>query len=292
MEIKISNLEKVYKSGKKALKGISINIGKEMFGLLGANGAGKTTLMRILVGMLKASKGEVKFKGYNLPEERDKLNSKIGYLPQTFGLYPDLNAYEFLEYIGFLYNINNKKMLSDRILHILDLVNLKDVAKVKVKNFSGGMKRRLGIAQALLNDPELIIVDEPTAGLDPEERIKFRNLLSEIAGEKTVILSTHIVADIESTCKSLVVLDEGNIIYSGTPQELIRKAEGLVWKTVVETNSEIEDIKKNFDIVSRRQVKDGFRVRFIGKADNNPFNAEKSNPSLEEGYLILKNRYI
>lgn len=223
-EIKIDNLSKNY-GNKQALKNVSLHLESGMFGLLGPNGAGKTTLMRILATLLNKSGGEITICGTPIEKAAD-IRKMTGYLPQDFSCYPNMHVYETMDYLGVLSGMS-KAERKDRINKLLDDVNLGDCHKVKVKALSGGMKRRLGIAQALLHNPKVLIVDEPTAGLDPEERIRFRNLLCEVAGDRIVMLSTHIVEDIEKTCKNIAVLDKGQIVYSGTLEQFIDMEEGL-----------------------------------------------------------------
>jgi len=223
-EIKISGLSKNY-GDKQALKAVSLHLEKGMFGLLGRNGAGKTTLMRILTTLLNKSAGEISICG--IPVERvQEIRKIVGYLPQDFSCYPNMNVYEAMDYLGTLSGLEKKKR-KERIFKLLQEVNLSDCHKVKVKALSGGMKRRLGIAQALLHEPKVLIVDEPTAGLDPEERVRFRNLLGEVARDKIVMLSTHIVEDIEKTCENIAILEEGEIIYNGSLKTFIGASKGL-----------------------------------------------------------------
>jgi ABC-2 type transport system ATP-binding protein len=208
MNIEINDLSKVYRGGVQALNAIDMTIPGGMFGLLGPNGAGKTTLMRILAGILRPSSGTIHIGEFDIHTERGRTSVKriLGYLPQDLGMYPDLSAREFLDYVGILKGMDNRKARRQRVEELLETVSLTNVANRKLKTYSGGMKRRVGIAQALLNDPKLLIVDEPTAGLDPEERIRFRNLLSDLGGDRTVLLSTHIVEDIAQTCRNLAIM--------------------------------------------------------------------------------------
>ena len=217
--IEIKQLTKTYRGGVHALNGIDLTIGTGMFGLVGPNGAGKTTLMRILAGLLRASGGSVTVFGNDLATNagRQAAKANLGYLPQDLGLYPNLNAYEFLDYMAILKGVTDKGERQRQIADLLEKVRLTDAAKRRLKTYSGGMKRRIGIAQALLGDPKLLIVDEPTAGLDPEERVRFRNLLSDMAAERTIILSTHIVEDISQSCNDLAVLRGGRVIFRGSP---------------------------------------------------------------------------
>ena len=223
-EIVIENLSKNFGS-VQALDGVSLHLETGMFGLLGKNGAGKTTLMRIIATLLNKSGGEVKVCEYDISETKN-IRKIIGYLPQEFSMYPNMRVDEALQYLGLLSGMKNEG-ISRQVNRLLKQVNLLNVRKMKVKALSGGMKRRLGIAQAIIHNPRVLIVDEPTAGLDPEERVRFRNLLSEIAEDRIVILSTHIVEDIEKTCKKLAVLDKGKIVYCGELTEFVEDTDGL-----------------------------------------------------------------
>ena len=224
-EIEIKNLSKNFRK-KQALCNVSLNIPQGMFGLLGPNGAGKTTLMKVLTTLLKKSSGEVQICGVPLEDNR-QIRSMIGYLPQDFSMYGNMSAYEALDYLAVLSGMG-KKERQKKVPEMLEKVNLGNQKKTKVKAMSGGMRRRLGIAQAIIHDPKVIVVDEPTAGLDPEERVRFRNLLCEIARDRIVILSTHIVGDIEATCENIAVLNQGNILFQGTVSELLQMVEGKV----------------------------------------------------------------
>lgn len=224
VEIKIANLSKKY-GQKQALNNISLDINTGMFGLLGRNGAGKTTLMRILATVLNKTSGNICLCGVSIKNSKE-IRKMVGYLPQEFSLYPNMGVYEAMDYLGVLSGLT-KENRAKRIPELLEIVNLADCHKVKVKALSGGMKRRLGIAQAIMHDPKILIVDEPTAGLDPEERVRFRNLLCDIAENRIVILSTHIVEDIEKTCENIAVLDKGNIVYNGTLKAFVGDFENL-----------------------------------------------------------------
>jgi len=287
--IKISSLTKTYRANKRAvnaLNGIDLQIGAGMFGLLGPNGAGKTTLMRILAGIVNPSSGSLRVNGHNLATEAGKqaVKSMLGYLPQELGLYPDLTAAQFVDYMAILKGIDDPRARQQSVERVIELVGLSQEAGRKIKGFSGGMKRRVGIAQALVNDPKLLIVDEPTAGLDPEERIRFRNLLVRLAAERTVILSTHIVEDIGQTCRDMAVLARGQVIFRGSPAELIQSATGHVW-TLTSSNSE----KPNHDltIVSMLHLAEGIQYRLVGHSTEEYPAAENVQPGLEDGYVWL-----
>ncbi|GAO31034.1 ABC transporter ATP-binding protein [Geofilum rubicundum] len=250
MELTINHLYKIYDNGHQALRDINLTIGEGMFGLLGPNGAGKSTLMRILVTLQAASSGEVMVDGYSLSKHRKEIRQMIGYLPQDFRFFPKLKSWEFLDYAASLAGLKNKKERRaevDRLLHQVGLIHVRDRFANKL---SGGMKRRLGIAQALIGNPRLIIVDEPTTGLDPEERIRFRNILSHLSNNGVIIiLSTHIVADISSTCRSMALLDEGEVHYQGSPDEFVNRAKGMVWHADVGFD-ELKTIKEKYPVIT------------------------------------------
>ena len=298
MKIEIGNLNKVYRGGVRALEQINLAIPGGMYGLLGPNGAGKTTLMRILAGILRPSSGKLTMGGYDYDTEKGRVAVKrlLGYLPQEMGVYPDLNAREFLDYVAILKGLDDSRARQRRVDELLEVVSLTDVARRKLKTFSGGMKRRVGIAQALLNDPQLLIVDEPTAGLDPEERIRFRNLLSDLGGERTVLLSTHIVEDIAQTCRKLAILKNGRVVFEGTTIDLIGQARGKVW--VVTTNTTGNKSSRptgNITVVSTMHMDTSVQYRVVGEptpADG--AEAVLTEPSLEDSYvwLMLEQRAV
>jgi ABC-2 type transport system ATP-binding protein len=287
--IEIKGLDKVYGSGSKAvkaLKAIDLRIGAGMFGLLGPNGAGKTTLMRILAGIVAPSGGSVRVDGHDLSTEKGKevVKALLGYLPQELGLYPDLSARQFVDYMAILKGVNNPALRRRQVEQVLELVGLQPEASRKLKTFSGGMKRRVGIAQALVNDPRLLIVDEPTAGLDPEERIRFRNLLVDLAGERIVILSTHIVEDIGQTCRDMAVLSKGKLLFRGSPTELTQAAEGHVWTV---TTQEARKPDNGLTVVSMLHMAEGVQYRLVGTSADGYDHAQLTSPSLEDGYVWL-----
>ncbi len=282
--IAINNLGKTYSRDVHALRGIDLDIGTGMFGLVGPNGAGKTTLMRILAGLVKPTNGRVTVLNHDIGTQKGKLAAKatLGYLPQEFGFYPDLTAVQFLDYMGILKGIRNKTDRQRQTAQVLEQVRLSDIAGRKMKTYSGGMKRRVGIAQALLGDPKLIIVDEPTAGLDPEERVRLRNLLAETASRCTVILSTHIVEDISQSCNDLAVMQKGQVLFRGSPRDLIMAARGKVWQIITQG----ERPNGNTTVVSTLQLQEGVQFRVLGDPDPK-YNARPAEPSLEDGYMWL-----
>ncbi|BCL78619.1 multidrug ABC transporter ATP-binding protein [Ktedonobacteria bacterium brp13] len=284
MDITIAHLTKVYRGGVYALDDLSMTIPTGMFGLLGPNGAGKTTLMRILAGILHPSAGEIhvgEFDG-GTRQGQNAIKRLLGYVPQDLGMYPDLNAEEFLNYIAILKGMRERVPRQQRVLQLLETVALSDVAKRPLKAFSGGMKRRVGIAQALLNDPQLLIVDEPTAGLDPEERIRFRNLLAEVGNEKTVLLSTHIVEDIAQTCHRLAVMKDGKVIFTGTTSELANISRGKVWMLMSSGAKPQGDLV----VVSTINLGNALQYRVVGMPPAE-LNALPAEPTLEDGYVWL-----
>ena len=283
MRIDISGLTKTYKGRVPALDGLDLTVPTGMFGLLGANGAGKTTLMRILAGLLRPTAGTIRIGEYDVTARAGRLAVQrvLGYLPQDLGVYPDLTAREFLDYIALLKGINDRSARRRRVGELLDVVALTGDADRRLRGSSGGMRRRVGIAQALLADPRLLIVDEPTAGLDPEERIRFRTLLSQLSGQRTVLLSTHIVDDVAQTCRELAVLAGGRLVFRGTVEDLTRHADHRVWTLVTPGPAPVEGT-----IVSALPHEGGMRYRVVSTAPPAP-GAQVADPNLEDGYLAL-----
>lgn len=290
--ISINSLTKTYGSGAKAvhaLKGIDLTINSGMFGLLGPNGAGKTTLMRILAGIVNASGGSVHILGHDVTTEAGKqaVKAMLGYLPQELGMYPELSAAQFVDYMAILKGLDDPQRRRQSVTNALEMVGLSEAAGRKIKSFSGGMKRRVGIAQALVNDPQLLIVDEPTAGLDPEERIRFRNLLVNLASNRTVLLSTHIVEDIGQTCRDVAVLAHGQVLYHGSPIELTQAANGHVWTL---TASGLEKPNHELTVVSMLHLAEGTQYRLVGESVSDYPTAQPVQPGLEDGYVwLMKN---
>jgi ABC-2 type transport system ATP-binding protein len=282
--IMMQTLNKVYHSGVYALNNVDLTIPPGMFGLLGPNGAGKTTLMRILVGIVRPTSGTIRIGAHDGGTEsgRTAVKRMLGYLPQDFGVYPDLNAREFLDYIAILKGLRDRTLRHKRIEALLEIVSLTQVANRKLKTYSGGMKRRIGIAQALLNDPALLIVDEPTAGLDPEERIRFRNLLSELGDNRTVLLSTHIVEDIAQTCQRLAVLKDGHLIFQGTTVAAMQEAQGKVW--IITTSGYKPE--GNFTVVATLHMGTTAQYRVVGDPSPEAV-AVPAEPTLEDTYVWL-----
>jgi len=283
MKIEINNLCKSYGS-KEVLKNVNLQIDEGMFGFLGPNGAGKTTLMRVLTTLISKNSGEVKIDGINISDKK-AVRSIIGYLPQDFSMYPSFSVYEAMDYIALLCEINNKKTRKIIIEELLCKVNLEKNMRTKVKALSGGMKRRLGIAQAMINNPKVLIIDEPTVGLDPEERVRFRNMLRDFSEGKIVILSTHIVEDVESTCENIAVLKSGEITYTGKTSEIIKDAKGYIWSALVE-KEQLSEIKDKYEVISTVADEDKFKVKFISKLK--PFeDAVSIKPNMEDAYMKI-----
>jgi len=269
----------------KALNGISLEIGNGMFGLLGPNGAGKTTLMRIICGIFEPSYGSIRINGIDVKEKREELQGLIGYLPQDFGTYENMSAYDFLTYQAILKNIINNEEREQRVSYVLSSVGMYEHKDEKIGSFSGGMKQRIGIAQTLLHLPRILVVDEPTAGLDPRERIRFRNLLVDLSRERIVIFSTHIIEDIASSCDRVAVLKEGNLKYLGEPTHMVKLAENYVWQCLID-ESQFEDIRSQFNIVHHIKVNDQIKIRLL--SSEKPLKeAIKVMPTLEDSYLWL-----
>ncbi len=285
MEIRISNLEMTYPGGFRALDNINLSIENGMFGLLGPNGAGKSTLMRILVTLMQPTSGEVLIDGLNITDHRREIRSMTGYLPQDFRFFTKLKAWEFLDYTARLGGIKDRRIRRERIDEMLASVGLFEFRNRMANKLSGGMKRRLGIAQALITRPRIIIVDEPTTGLDPEERIRFRNLLSELGRSDTIIiLSTHIVGDISSTCNQVALLNEGSLIYRGTPDQLVEEAKGQVWSAEV-SQEKYDLMKSDYPIISTIPSGTGWEIQFVGEKPEY-INARAVAPNLEHAYVL------
>ena len=282
MEIVIKNLSKNY-GRKAALKNVSVTIHSGMYGLLGRNGAGKTSLMRILATLSVPSGGEVSMNGISI-KETGKIREIIGYLPQNFSFYRNMSVYDAMDYLGLLSNLPDK-IRKERIVSSLERVNLKENMRTKIKALSGGMRQRLGIAQALLHGPQILIVDEPTAGLDPEERIRFRNLLSEFAEDRIVILSTHISSDVEASCENIGVLDNGKMIWNGATEELVKQAEGKVY-LISAGKKQDKIIREKYTVLNIIASGSGTQYRVL--SDMTPEEEYTlQEPTLEDGYMYL-----
>lgn len=282
MEIKIRNVSMTYPNGKLALKNLNLSLkSPSLIGLLGPNGAGKSTLMKLLVASLMPTEGSILVDGRPLAKTEKELKARLGYLPQDFGLFDELTVIQFLDYMAALKGLRDSK---DAVRKAIREVNLEEKAKAKIRTLSGGQRQRVGIAQALLGKPAFLIFDEPTVGLDPEERIHFRNLFSRTAQDRLVLLSTHIIEDIQSVCDQIVVINHGNILFAGTPGQLIRSAEGHVG--VFWEKDAFEE--QGLTITARVNAGEGIRCRAV--ADNLPAYAREEEPTLEDAYLYLISR--
>jgi len=282
MTLRIEQLSKQYKNGVKALSQISLTIENGILGLLGPNGAGKSTLMRILATITKPSSGSASWNGRDLIKDANALRPYLGYLPQDFGIYPHLSAVEFLSYLAAAKGINGPTA-QKRIQQLLEVVNLQEAQKRPLGTLSGGMRQRVGIAQALLSDPKLLIVDEPTAGLDPEERVGFRHLLTELSGDRVVILSSHIVSDIEATATDIAIINKGLLICHERPETMLRQMEGQVWEMLI-PSAELSSLKERYIVSGTVRTSQGIRIRLVAPAKPT-FDAIALTPSLEEAYL-------
>jgi len=282
MQLTIDHVGKQYRRDFWGLRDFSLELGPGVLGLLGPNGAGKSTLMRILTTITRASEGKVAWNGADIARRPDDLRQVLGYLPQDFGVYPNLSAVEFLEYLAAIKGLDGRQARR-RIEELLQLVNLVDAAKRPLGGYSGGMKQRVGIAQALLNDPQLLIVDEPTAGLDPEERVRFRGLIAELAGERIVILSTHIVSDVEATATSIAIIVKGRLVTHVLPEVILQAVEGKVWTWLI-ASSELPAVKQRHLISSTARRSDGVHVRVVAAQRPNG-GAEAVPATLEDAYL-------
>lgn len=285
--LELVDITKVYRGGKRAVDGMTLRLERGMLGLLGPNGAGKSSLMRIASTVTRPTSGQVLFEGQDVVAKPNALRHALGYLPQDFGVYPNLTSREFLSYLAAAKGLSRRSAKA-RIEELLELVNLTEAVKRPLGKYSGGMMRRVGIAQALLADPRVIIVDEPTAGLDPEERVRFRNLLSELSAERVVMLSTHIVSDVESVASDIAVVAGGKLLGRGTPEELLASIEGRVWEVEVD-QADLAVLQQRHLVSRTMRTKDGVRVRLLTHVP--PYStARRATPDLEDAYLSIVHR--
>lgn len=283
MKIEANDITMIYPSGKKALNNIMIQAETPNFiGILGPNGAGKTTLMKLLIAGLVPTKGKILLDGKPLLSQEKQLKANLGYLPQSFGLYDELTVWQFLDYMAALKGIKDKNKAIDSVL---EQTNITELRKIRIRNLSGGQRQRVGIAQALLGNPQLIILDEPTVGLDPEERVKFRNIFSEMAQNKIILLSTHIVEDVQAVCNRVLVIYNGLILFDGMPADLISQTEGHVGIYVSQLG---DDVPEGCEVVSKVNIADGIQCRIV--ADKLPSFAKGVEPTLEDAYLYCIKR--
>jgi ABC-type multidrug transport system ATPase subunit len=283
MELRIRNLSKTYANGVVALDKVSLRIPPGMFGLLGPNGAGKSTLMRILATLQECDSGSVFLDDIDVLDEKDEVRRLLGYLPQDFGVYPKVTAYELLDHLALLKGLSHKARRREVVDGLLQQTNLFEVRHQRMGGFSGGMRQRFGIAQALLGDPRLIIVDEPTAGLDPQERVRFHNLLSDIGEDKTVILSTHIVSDVADLCSRMAVIHKGEVLLTGEPLELINDVRDNIWERFV-TKGELPEFQQNHTVISTRLLSGRTLIRVYDE-DEPGDGFEQANADLEDVYF-------
>ena len=289
MKLKITNLNKTYPNGVKALDGLNLEIGAGMFGLLGPNGAGKSSLMRTIATLQKPDSGSVSFGDIDVLTDQMSLRKVLGYLPQEFGVYPNMSAEKLLDYFARLKGISSKAERATIVAQVLEVTNLTDVKNKNVNGYSGGMKQRFGIAQLLLNNPKLIIVDEPTAGLDPAERHRFLNVLREIGTNNTVIFSTHIVDDVKELCNEMAILNGGKILSQSTPKAATEALSGKIWTKTIE-QSDLTENQQEFNVISSNFNQDNtLNIRVY--SDNQPNESfENATPQLEDVYFVtLKN---
>lgn len=283
MNLEIKNLSKQYSGNVWGLRDFSLQAKSGIIGLLGPNGAGKSTLMRILATITRPTSGAVLWNGSDIRTQPRAIRAQLGYLPQEFGVYPNLNAVEFLNYMAALKGLGTS-VSRKRIDELLVMVNLLDARKRPLGGFSGGMKQRIGIAQALLNDPKLLIVDEPTVGLDPEERVRFRNLLTDLSGDRLVILSTHIVSDVESTANKIALMAQGRLLAFATPEDLLATVRGKVWSWTI-ASEDVTKARESLLVSSMIRTSKGLTVRVVSAAKPAP-DATPAEPSLEDAYLF------
>ncbi|MFJ9696325.1 ATP-binding cassette domain-containing protein [Kitasatospora sp. NPDC101183] len=283
--LSLTDITKVYKGGKRAVDNLTMHLNPGLLGLLGPNGAGKSSLMRIVSTVTRPTSGQVRYQGADVVADPDRLRRELGYLPQDFGVYPNLTSREFLSYLAAAKGLSARSAKA-RIDELIQLVNLTEAVKRPLGTYSGGMLRRIGIAQALLADPRVIVVDEPTAGLDPEERVRFRNLLSDLAADRIVMLSTHIVSDVESVASDIAVVAQGRLLRRGSPEELLREIDGQVWEAVIAAGDvqAVQDVQSRFTVSRTVRTANGVRLRLLAPAPPTR-DAVPVRPDLEDAYL-------
>ena len=285
--ISVESLRHVYKGGTVALDGVDLTFSTGLFGLLGPNGAGKSTLMKIMCTLLQPTSGRITVAGHDVVKERKAVRSMLGYLPQEFGAWMLHRVEEVLDTLALLSGMKNKSARRARIQEVLEQVGLQKVADRKVKKLSGGMVRRLGVAQALVHQPQLIVVDEPTVGLDPQERLRFRQVMADLGQDHTIVLSTHIVADLGSSCNDMALIDNGKIVYRGSPATLVEQAKGKVFEMRFPAGSG-EQALAEYEVVSRTRENGDTKIRAVSGDARLPESARQAeNPTLEEGYLVF-----
>lgn len=284
--LKINNVSLVYGNGYKALTDLNLEINNGIFGLLGPNGAGKSSLMKTIVGLEKPTEGSISFNGVDIVKNPLEIQKHLGFLPQYFGVYPKVSAYHLLEHLAKLKGVQNKKQRHEQIMNLLEKVNLTDFKNKEVHTFSGGMKQRFGVAQALLGEPKIVIVDEPTAGLDPEERNRFNTLLSDISEDIIIILSTHLVEDVRNLCSQMAIIKKGHVISQGAPNDYLEQLNGKLWSKAT-SKEELRTLESHHQIISKQLVE---RVMHITiHADDCPIGFTETAPSLEHAYFTHLN---
>jgi len=280
--LKINNLNLIYKNGFQAITDISLEIKNGIFGLLGPNGAGKSSLMKTIVGLQKPTSGNIMFNGIDISENPDYIKQNLGFLPQDFGVYPKVSAFDLLQHIAVLKGITDSTERKNQILNLLEKVNLSGFKNKEVHTFSGGMRQRFGVAQALLGNPKIIIVDEPTAGLDPEERNRFNSLLNDISNEVIVILSTHLVEDVRNLCSEVAIMNQGKLLRQGNPNELIAELENKIWSKPI-GKDQLENYQSNYSIISQQLIERELYITAFSEQQLPDFTSV--TPSLEHVYF-------
>jgi ABC-type multidrug transport system ATPase subunit len=285
LQIDVTGLSKTYPGGVEALKPMNLSISDGVFALLGPNGSGKTTFMRMLATLLEPTSGTATIDGHDIRKNRRQVRRLLGYLPQDFGLYPSLTVEEQLDYMGLLSEITDPQERQAACRRVIEQANLGSFRKRAVGTLSGGMRQRLGIAQALLTSPQLLIIDEPTAGLDPEERIRIRSLLAELGGDRVILVSTHIVADVEATADTLVILRLGEVLFTGTIEELVNRTRGRAWEAVV-TRQRLHELKEQYVFTGVHRTGGNMRIRIVADKVEGA-DAHEVEPTLEDAYLDI-----
>ena len=283
MTLELRNVTHIYPNGKKALDQVSLGLTPGIYGLLGPNGAGKSTMMKIITDNLLPTSGQVLFRGKDIKTVSREFRSRLGYMPQQQGMYQQFTGRRFLWYMASLKGLRRRET-KDKIAHLLEVVNLTEAADRKIGSYSGGMKQRLLIAQAVLNEPEVLVLDEPTAGLDPKERIRIRNFVSELSRDRVVIFATHVVSDVECIAREVMLMKEGQLIKKGTPAELTGEMEGLVWEFIIDP-SELGTVQKQYLISNLAVTKEGILVRAVGSEEEIRRKKQPVRASMEEVYL-------
>ncbi|MBA4853812.1 ABC transporter ATP-binding protein [Emticicia sp. BO119] len=287
-QLSLKNINKTYPNGVKAIENVNLELSNGMFGLLGPNGAGKSSLIKTIAGLQNPDSGSITLNGTDIVIDTDFIKKQLGFLPQDFGVYPKISAYDLLNHLATLKGVVNNAVRKEQVLALLDKVNLYQHRNKEVYTFSGGMRQRFGIAQALLGNPQVIIVDEPTAGLDPEERNRFNNLLSEIGEDIIIILSTHLVEDVKNLCPNMAVMHQGKVIAQGKPSHFVESLSGVIWKKTID-KKEKADYEKNFNIISTQLTEGKLSIHVY--SDTQPDSRfQILSPTLEDYYFFIMNQ--